>query len=1112
MNARHLLFIGIIVMFGLSACGGGSSGGGSSSPTTSSAVGQSSSSSALSSQSDSSSVTSSSSVQSSSAVSSDPLPTQMITGTAAIGAPIIGGTVVARCSNGRGFEGDEAVMTQDDGSFTGYIEVDALPCALQVTYDMQVYDPELDIYVQEQGALHSSISEFSIVNITPLTDLIVANASNLLPADWFLSDNWVTIQSKLLQSQDEVLLRLIEAGFNLPSLPFEPFTTPFDIGDSWDKLLDDIQEVVVATLGSHQQLLNLVKDGNLIAIPDWPVQSSSSSSYRSSVASSETSSSIEQSSSSSSSLVNPIPSDLWDADSSQLPASGNYVYLESDPEDFVAWGNSHLYTPIDSILSVSTSGLTLEVSVNGDEIWGGYFQAMNGLNKFMPGFYGDLQRYPFHDPEEGGLSWSGEGRGCNTLTGWFVIDSITYDAGVLTAIDLRFAQHCEGRAAALHGKIHWRADDAASPPGPVNPIPGDLWDADSNLLPASGNYIYLESETGDYIGGGNTYLYTPIDSHLSVSASNELLNVSINGNERWAGEFQTMTSLENLQSGFYGDLQRFPFHNPAKGGLSWSGEGRRCNTLTGWFVVDSVTYASNELTAIDLRFAQHCRGDASTLHGKIHWRADDLTSFPGPVSPIPDHLWDADPDKLPASGNYVYLESGIGDFIGRGENYLYTQADSLFSVSLSDPTLIVSIQGDEDWVGYFQAMAGLDALQAGFYGDLQRHGFHNPIKGGLSWSGEGRGCNTLTGWFAVDSVTYNSGVLTAIDLRFAQHCEGRAVALYGKVHWRADDTTLPPGPVNPIPVDLWDADASQLPASGNYIYLESDSGDYIGDGGNYLYTPIDSILSVSVANRLLKVSINGYERWDGEFSAMDSLNKLQSGFYGDLKRYLLHNRVKGGLSWSGEGRRCNTLTGWFVVDSITYDSNVLTAIDLRFAQHCESEAPAIYGKIHWRADDATSPPGPVNPIPDDLWDTDSNTLLPASGNYVYLESDPGDYIGAGENYLYTTIDSIFSVSTTGRILDIFLNGDENWGGQFQTMIGLDRIQRGFYGNLQDYNPAKGSLGWGGEGRSCNTRTGWFVVDSVTYDSNMLTAIDLRFAQHCEGGVPALYGKIHWRAE
>jgi len=82
-----------------------------------------------------------------------------------------------------------------------------------------------------------------------------------------------------------------------------------------------------------------------------------------------------------------------------------------------------------------------------------------------------------------------------------------------------------------------------------------------------------------------------------------------------------MSTIPELQLGYYGKLQRFPFHNPARGGLSWSGEGRGCNTLTGWFVVDSVTYTSGTLGAFDLRFEQRCEGDLAALHGQIHWTA-----------------------------------------------------------------------------------------------------------------------------------------------------------------------------------------------------------------------------------------------------------------------------------------------------------------------------------------------------------------------------------------------------------------------------------------------------------------------------------------------------------
>ena len=529
-----------------------------------------------------------------------------------------------------------------------------------------------------------------------------------------------------------------------------------------------------------------------------------------------------------------------------------------------------------------------------------------------------------------------------------MIDSITYSSGSLTAIDLRFEQHCEGASPALHGKIHWVAGDTTAPPGPVNPPPSGLWQPAAGSTPSSGNYVYLQSDAGDYIGQGGTYAYTPADSVLAISANAGLLHVGINGNQSWTGDFQAMNSISALQPGYYGGLIRYPFHNPTKGGLSWSGQGRGCNTLSGWFVVDSVTYVDGSLTAIDLRFEQHCEGATAALHGKIHWVAGDTTTPPGPVNPPPAGLWQPASGATPTTGNYVYLQSDAGDYIGLGGAYTYTPADATLSITANAGLLHVGVNGNQYWTGDFQAMNSVSLLQSGYYGDLARYPFHNPVKGGMSWTGEGRGCNTLTGWFVVDSVTYTNGSLTAIDLRFEQHCEGASPALHGKIHWAAGDSTTPPGPVNPPPTGLWQPTAGATPATGNYVYLQSDAGDYIGQGATSTYTPADATLSLSANAGLLHVGVNGSQVWwTGDFKTMNGISTLQPGYYGDLSRYPFHNPAKGGLSWSGQGRGCNTLTGWFVVDSATYLNGSLAAIDLRFEQHCEGNSPALHGKIHW---------------------------------------------------------------------------------------------------------------------------------------------------------------------
>ena len=214
----------------------------------------------------------------------------------------------------------------------------------------------------------------------------------------------------------------------------------------------------------------------------------------------------------------------------------------------------------------------------------------------------------------------------------------------------------------MHGEIHWDIDDPTRPPGPVMPLPAGLWEPAAGVTPSSGNYVYLASQPGDFIGAGGNYLYTEADAVLTANAAQGRVSVSVTGNEGWSGDFQGMNTLSRLEVGYYGDLQRYPFHNPVKGGLDWSGDGRGCNTLTGWFVVDSVTYNGSTLATVDLRFEQHCEGGSPALHGAVHWDINDTTSPPGPVVPPPAGLWEPAAGVTPATGNYVYLESQPGDY------------------------------------------------------------------------------------------------------------------------------------------------------------------------------------------------------------------------------------------------------------------------------------------------------------------------------------------------------------------------------------------------------------------------------------------------------------------
>ncbi|MDJ0701475.1 MAG: hypothetical protein QNJ07_16630 [Woeseiaceae bacterium] len=775
------------------------------------------------------------------------------------------------------------------------------------------------------------------------------------------------------------------------------------------------------------------------------------------------------------------------------------ITLSSDAGDFIGQGNTYTYSQANALITVTVTDANLEMRVEGDESWTGNFVLPNTMSTLQVGTYTNLTRYPFHDAAVGGLDWSGEGRGCNILSGSITIESVIYNGSVLEEIDFTFEQFCENGSAALRGDIRWDASDPTEPPGPTASLPAGLWAPAAGVVPDTGSFIYLESQPGDYIGAGANYLYTLETAVVTAMANDGRLSVSVSGNEIWNGDFQAMSSVSQLDAGYYGELQRYPFHNPVKGGLNWSGEGRGCNRLEGWFVVDSVTYDGAALETIELRFEQHCEGNGPALNGAIRWDANEMTAAPGPVMPPPG-LWEPTPSVVPDTGNYVYLESDFDDWVGQGRNYLYTAFDSLITVDSDAARLSVSVDGDERWGGDFQGMNSISRIEVGYYGDLRRFPFHNPVKGGLSWSGEGRGCNTLEGWFVVDSVTYDGSNLLAVELRFEQHCEGGSAALNGAIRWDANDTTEPPGPVVPVPDGLWEPPAAVVPQTANYFYFEGRR--------NYLYTQADSTLIVEAPGRRLNATVYGDEDWIGNFEAMSSVGQLEVGYYANLQEFPFHNPAFGGLSWSGPDSNCSD-DAWLAIDSLVFDGADLASIEFRFEQTCGLET--LRGAVRWDVNDPTTPPGPVNPPPAGLWEPPPG-VTPATGDFVYLQSDTGDYIGGGRNYLYTPQDTQFIVDAPGGRMEIRVVGTEDWRGSFQAMNTLNFLETGYYGDLQRYgvhNAAKGGLRWIGGGRACSMLSGWFVIDSVTYDGISLTAIELRFEQHCEGRIPALRGEIHW---
>jgi len=131
-------------------------------------------------------------------------------------------------------------------------------------------------------------------------------------------------------------------------------------------------------------------------------------------------------------------------------------------------------------------------------------------------------------------------------------------------------------------------------------------------------FIKLESDAGDFIGGGQTFNFTPATATFQVNYSGNYLYVTVLG--QWTFDFRLPSSAPTLRNGTYTGAVLYPSADLAKPALKVSSPSRACTSATGSFTLQNVRYAADQLQDFDLVFEQHCNGAAAALHGTIHVR------------------------------------------------------------------------------------------------------------------------------------------------------------------------------------------------------------------------------------------------------------------------------------------------------------------------------------------------------------------------------------------------------------------------------------------------------------------------------------------------------------
>ena len=139
------------------------------------------------------------------------------------------------------------------------------------------------------------------------------------------------------------------------------------------------------------------------------------------------------------------------------------------------------------------------------------------------------------------------------------------------------------------------------------------------------------------------------------------------------------------------------------------------------------------------------------------------------------------------AATFLYFNSESGDYIGQGIDQTLTTDNGVFTAISENSSNMVAVNFDGTtwWNLKFAAPDG-DILQTGPYENAARYPFQSPTQPGLDVSGDGRGCNELTGRFDILEISYTSqGEIDRFSADFEQHCEGADSALFGSIRYNA---------------------------------------------------------------------------------------------------------------------------------------------------------------------------------------------------------------------------------------------------------------------------------------------------------------------------------------
>jgi hypothetical protein len=299
-------------------------------------------------------------------------------------------------------------------------------------------------------------------------------------------------------------------------------------------------------------------------------------------------------------------------------ASGSVAVLsyESEPGDYIGKGLSNSFTLSSSQFQVTVNPTLADLTFTAPGIgpWSLFLKSASG--PLVPGTYvqaaGSMAGVP-------GLNFSGSGRGCNQVTGRFLVQTAVFSGSSVVRFHARFEQHCEGASTPLRGQI-WIDTAGGLPPALADFPPPPA-------MPFT--QITYTSDAGDPIAHGASGTLTLAGMKftawdLSAAPAVQIRAESATGlpTPNWTLTFKAVSGTL-LLPGTYTGAGSYPY-SVGIPEFSVAANGVSCGvSMTGSFVVLEAVYGpQGEVLRFHATFEQHCNGTAPALRGEVWIVAD----------------------------------------------------------------------------------------------------------------------------------------------------------------------------------------------------------------------------------------------------------------------------------------------------------------------------------------------------------------------------------------------------------------------------------------------------------------------------------------------------------